>query len=967
MIRRLWASLPLATLAALPATAAAAACPESAVHLPAGNLANALISLGRECKVSVLVEASAVSGYVVPEQRLAATDGDFTAALAQLLEDYPFTYRRIGPAAVAVIASNGQPQVDTDLTPPSATEEVTVTGRSLTGTHLRHKRLGSYAPIDILAQPELEITGAQTISELLKFLPAVSGNSTSTSVSNGGNGTANVTLRGLPASNTLVLINGRRIVSNGFGGETADLNTIPLSAVDRIEILKDGASAVYGSDAIAGVVNIILRRDFEGLSANTYFGTAERGDQRTTSNHLTWGQTSERGHLMLSLAHYRQGELKSRDRELSATADNRSRGGTDLRSAASPNGYITLADGEIVTNSEDGGYRQWSQADRYDYSEFTTALVPSERWSAYLAGELALNDDSLLFAEVMGVRTEANTTFAPTPVFTRFDNGDLEISADNAYNPFGQPLTDVRKRVLELGPRVQWNLTNTWRANTGLKGAWDSWQWELTLALHHTSAEESLSNLIDPDRLGAGLKAPDNCDPQQGCEPINLLGPSGSMDERQLDFIRARSLVRGETEMLAITYITDGILGSYRAGDIPAAAGIELRSEAIDFRSSDAGGLSKIGGIAAGAAVGDRLVAEAFSEISIPLIAERVWFDAAMRVSDYSDFGSSANPKVALRWKAAPTVMLRATYATGFRAPNLVDMNQTGYQSQEFLFDPCSQTDSGALPGCTGKADSSRIQFLTEFGGNSELQPETSDNRTLGVVWTPETLDGFSATLDLFDIRQNDVIDTSPQYLIDQNASRGLFADRVIRDGQGDITKIIATRLNIGAREVRGLDLALRFERSSERLGQVRWSFNASHLQRYLNQAAPGAPIEDLTGTFVDPASGGAGSLPEWKANTGIYWQRKRWEGGYTIHYVDALQETFVRGATPVTREIDSWSSHDMQLAYALPTGFRFALGVDNLLDRAPPFAATAFNDNHDSRTYDLSGRYWYATLSYNL
>ncbi|WP_237057972.1 TonB-dependent receptor [Microbulbifer sediminum] len=965
MIKRLWASLSLATFAALPASADTA-CPASGIQLPAGNLSSALITLGRQCKISILVQTSAVHGYTVPSQNLPSEDGDFVAALEQLLGNSPFDYRRIGPAAVAVVARTGSPVESADDAPPSPTEEITVTGRSLTGTHLRHKRLSSYAPIDILAQPELEITGAQTISELLKFLPAVSGNSTSTSVSNGGDGTANVTLRGLPASNTLVLINGRRIVSNGFGGETADLNTIPLSAVDRIEILKDGASAVYGSDAIAGVVNIILRRDFEGLSLNTYFGAAEQGDQQTTSNHLTWGQAFEQGHLMFSIAHYQQGELNSRDRALSATADNRSRGGTDLRSAASPDGYIALPDGQVVTNAGSGGYREWTQEDRYDYSEFTTAVVPSERWSAYMAGELALEDNSTLFAEIMGVQTQAETIFAPTPVFTRFDNGDLQISADNTYNPFGQPLTDVRKRVLELGPREQENQTDTWRANTGVKGAWDSWQWELALSLHYTKAEESLSNLIDPDRLSAGLKGAD-CNADPDCVPVNLLGPSGSIDANQLDFIRAQSRVTGETEMTSLTYITDGILASYGAGDIPAAAGIELRSEAIDFRSSDAGKLSKIGGIAAGAAEGTRLVAEAFTEISIPLLEEQLWFDAALRVSDYSDFGSTANPKMALRWKAFPSLMIRGTYATGFRAPNLVDMNQTGYQSQEFLFDPCTRENADTLPGCTGIADSSRIQFLTEFGGNSDLQPETSDNRTIGLVWTPEVAEGFAATLDLFDIRQNDVIDTSPQYLIDQNANRGLFSSRVLRDAQGDITKIIATRLNIGAREVRGLDLALRYEKSSEKLGQLRWSFNASHLQRYLNQPAPGAEIEDLTGTFVDPASGGAGSLPEWKANTGIYWKRKRWEGGYTIHYVDTLEETFTRGSVAVTRKIDSWTSHDMQVAYAMPQGIRVAVGVDNMFDRAPPFAATAFNDNHDGRTYDLSGRYWYTTLSYSL
>ncbi|MCX2796265.1 TonB-dependent receptor [Microbulbifer thermotolerans] len=959
------ATLSLAILLLL-CEGAIAACPTSGVTLPAGNLSRALISLGRQCQVSVLVQASSAASYALPKQQLNTNDGDIEPILRQLLQDLPFTYELLGPSAVAVVPRKPEPEEQGALS-QGHTEEISVTGRMLTGSHLRHPQLDSYAPIDILAQPELEITGAQTVSELLKFLPAVSGNSTSTSVTNGGDGTATVTLRGLPASNTLVLINGRRIVNNGFGGEAADLNTIPLSAVDRIEILKDGASAVYGSDAIAGVVNIILRRDFEGLSVNSYYGEAQRGDQQTGSHHLTWGKNGERGHLMLSLAHYRQDALMSRDREISATADNRSRGGTDNRSSASPSGYIALSDDIVLTANADGSYRPWTQEDRYDYSEYTTALVPSERQSAYLEGNLDLGDNSQLFIELMGIRTSAETTLAPTPVFTRFDNGDLTISADNIYNPFGQEITDVRKRVLELGPRVQNNDTETWRLNLGLTGMLNSWQWELTAAQHYTHASESLSSLIDPLALSLGLKGPDICNSESDCIPINLLGPSGSIDAEQLDYIRAESLVDGITRMTSLTYIANGTLGTSGAGDILAAFGMEIRREAIDFRSNDAMGLSYIGGVTAGSAQGHRIISETFGEISLPLVADRFWLDGALRYSNYSDFGSTANPKVALRFRALPSLMLRASYATGFKAPTLIDMNQSGYQSQEYLFDPCTGRDAITLPGCRGQADGARIQYLTEYGGNPDLQPETSDNRSLGIVWTPAKLKGFSATLDLFEIRQNDVIDTSPQYLIDQNASYALFSDRVQRDEQGEIITILATRLNIGAREVRGADLAMRYEHNSDMLGQLRWSFNASHIQRYLNQAAPGEATEDLVGTFVDAASGGAGSLPKWKANTGIYWKKGPWEGGYTVHFVSALEESFTLDNTRITRKIDSWTTHDLQVAYALPGGLRIAVGIDNLFDREPPFAATAFNDNFDGRTYDLSGRYWYTTLAYSL
>ncbi|WP_227718286.1 TonB-dependent receptor [Microbulbifer sp. Q7] len=960
---RHWAVLSLTGLLAL-SESAVASCPKTGVKLASGPLSRALITLGRQCRVSLVVQDRRASSIYIPQQQLDTPDGSIAPALHQLLKKTSLTFTHTGTNAIAVIARSEETE-ESDKSRLLPAEEITVTGRNLTGSHLRHLKLDSYAPIDVLAQPELEITGAQTVAELLKFLPAVSGNSTSTSVTNGGNGTATVTLRGLPASNTLVLINGRRIVNNGFGGEAADLNTIPLSAVDRIEVLKDGASAVYGSDAIAGVVNIILRREFDGLSLNSYYGQAERGDQQTQSYSVTWGAGDEERHLMFSLAHYRQGEIFSRDRDLSASADNRSRGGTDLRSSASPQGFIALSDG-VVSNRGDG-YTPWTPEDLYNFREQTSALVPSEKQSLYVAGSQRLSDTVATYAELMAVRTRAESTMAATPVFTRFDNGDLSIAADQVYNPFGEEITDVRKRVLELGPRVQHNSTDTWRLNSGLKGDAGDWQWELTAAAHYTEARERLTNLIDPIRLSAGLKGSDTCNAESSCVPINLLGTPGSIDGEQLDFIRGENRVNGASRMASLTYIADGPLGRNQAGDILAAAGVEVRREAIDFTSTDINGLSLIGGIASGSAQGMRLIGEAFGEISLPLKANALWLDGAIRYSDYSDFGNTANPKVALRWRPTPSLLVRASYATGFKAPTLVDMNQTGYQSQEFLFDPCTNSNASSLPGCSGRADQARIQYLTEFGGNPDLQPETSDNRSLGIVWTPGDYTGFHASLDLFEIRQNDVIDTSPQYLINENATNGLFGDRVIRDARGDITRIVATRLNIGAREVRGIDASLRYQHQSRELGLLRWSMNGSHMASYLNQLAPGSPTEDLSGTFADSASGGAGSLPEWKANTGVYWQRGRWEAGYTVHYVSGLKESFTVNDQYVTRQIGSWSTHDLQVAYGMPSGYRFAVGIDNLLDEAPPFAASAFNDNFDARTYDLTGRYWYATFSFTM
>ncbi|WP_445363282.1 TonB-dependent receptor [Microbulbifer sp. ANSA003] len=848
------------------------------------------------------------------------------------------------------------------------TEEVTVTGQSLTGSHLRHFQSEGYLPVDRLSREQLEMTGAQTVADLLKFLPAISGNSTSTSVSLESDGTATVSLRGLPANSTLVLLNGRRIISDGFNGEATDLNTIPLALVERVEILKDGASAVYGSDAIAGVVNIILQTDFEGLSIKSYYGQASQGDRQSESHHLTWGWRGDHSHVMVNLAQKRQGKVMSRDRGLSNSADSRAIGGTDQRSSAIPGGFIALERNEVLTNLSPGIYQQWSPDDKFDYSDYTSAITPTQSDSIYIAGSLDIGDNAQAFSEIMGVRSSGESTSAPTPVFTRFDNGDLTISADNIYNTFNQEVYDVRRRVIELGPRTQNNRTNTWRFNTGVKGFWDEWQWELGASIHKTRKKETLNNVIDPFALSLGLKGPDLCNATTSCVAVNLLGPSGSIDAEQLDFIRGKSVTISNSRMTSLTFITDGIIKKISAGNVLAAAGVELRRENVNLHSNDNFGMSFIGGHAPGSTEGTRLVKEAFAELSIPLISEKLWLDGAIRSSHYDDFGSTSNPKLALRWKPTSSLLVRSSYTRGFRAPTLTDMNQQGYQTQEFLFDPCSSSNADNLPGCRFQSDSSRIQYLTEFSGNSDLSPETSRTISLGVTWEPLQIPDFKAKFDLYDIDENQVIGTNPQFLLDQNAYYNLYTDLVIRDQSGDITKIYASRINQGSREIRGYDAAFRYNLPLNSDKKLQLALNISKMLHYLNQSSPNSVKEDLSGTFTDTSVGGLGSLPKWKANAGAYLNMGAWDAGYTMHYVDNLKETFTNlDGTTENRSISSWSSHDIQIAYASNSRLRFSFGINNLFDRSPPFASTAESNNHDYLTYDLTGRFFYGSFSLSL
>lgn len=309
------------------------------------TLSSALIQFSRQSNTPI-VFSDRLTRHLPAPTLIGSLQRD--AALAQLLANSGLNWELIDERIIAIYASNcgvdpcDNPEQTSTRFPvyEPGMEETYVYGSSLTGSRIRRDPNRFSAPVEVFARSDIERSGAQTLGELLKFVPAVIGNSTSTAISNGGDGTATVTLRGLPASNTLILINGRRVANDGLSGESVDLNSISPAAVERVEILKDSASAIYGSDAIAGVVNVIMKRDFHGVLAETYYGESSRGDLATTSQTLQYGTSFRDGGLFLSASHYEQEPLFSRDRKVSRSADTRPLGGTDQRSSATADARI---------------------------------------------------------------------------------------------------------------------------------------------------------------------------------------------------------------------------------------------------------------------------------------------------------------------------------------------------------------------------------------------------------------------------------------------------------------------------------------------------------------------------------------------------------------------------------------------------------------------------------------------------
>lgn len=772
-------------------------------------------------------------------------------------------------------------------------------------------------------------------------------------------------------------------MSGGINGQSVDLNLIPISAIERIEILKDGASSIYGSDAIAGVVNIILKKHFDGMEVETFYGASSREDLRTQTASFSFGQSFEKSNLYFNTSYFDQGPIFSQNRLLSANADGRAQGGIDLRSSATPYARITLADpipyilstqgdGTPYPGTDPSHYRHVTQNDLYNYRELTHAFLPSQQKSLFITTDYEITPSLMGYLEMAYSKTTTLNQLAPTPLFTAFEDIDLTVSANNIYNPFNQDISDVRRRMLELGPRISTHRYDMRDFIIGFESQRTHGAWSLSYAQSISRSGEINTGMLNAQRVQRALGDSTNCRGLSidGCEPLNLFGPPDSINDAQKHYILTETGAEGKNRLSSLSANFLRTIGYMPAGDIKIAAGIESRRETINQNpdTQRAAGII-IGGINLGASSGERMIHELYCELLLPVtqnenLNNRVELEISGRYSSYSDFGNSTNPKLGVRFYPHDGMLFRATYSEGFRAPTLYELFASEQQSFDQIADPCTYPASvDVLPGCSLLADSSRTQIQTVTGGNTSLIAEKAQSYTLGFVWAPEKNQGWNFSLDLYRIEQQNVVDSSAQFIVNQNAFLGTFRDLVIRDNNGNIVKIIATNLNIGIREILGADLNLTYAWTHTQYGKFAFAFNAAHINRFLDQIDPTAPRENLAGHFFDASSEGNGALPKWKSNIGLSWVRNDWDIYYSIHYISPLMETIPRIST--MRRIGSWMIHDIQFSQFIPYSMntRITVGIDNLFDQSPPFVASALNDNFDARTYDLTGRFFYLRL----
>ena len=799
-------------------------------------------------------------------------NGWFAVCAATALAYAPVAAAESEPGPASAPDSVDQPRPRAD----PAVEEVVVTGSRIRRDPLTARDLLLYVDED-----DRRRSGLSSLGDLLARLP-VSGSPLSTRFNSSGNfgfpadgggvaaGASQVDLRHLGAKRVLVLVDGLRWVNgssgSGVSGAT-DLNTIPASVVERIEVLRDGASAIYGSDAIAGVVNVITQ-GAEGVSAGVHVGTHENGGETRTvelSAGGAWGATRASAHFDYT----DQARVSAADHDQTRWPAPGT--GVSHGSTFTPQGRVIFADlntsrfvncalnvGVVGLPTYDPAdpcgpnddYHPWSNADRFNYAAYNLVLTPSTRTGVFGRLSHEAGDGLRLHLRAFFNRRESINQAAPEPVWagTLAESGSLMdeivIDADNPYNPFGFDLGPggfFTRRPLESGPRIFEQAVATRYVAVGMEGTWALPRpllWDLSLLWSRNVAEQTKHGAHNARRMLEALGPPEACARIPGCVPLNLLGGQaggGTISDAMLDWIGFVQEDSSSQTLRGLVANVTGELMTLPAGTLDFAAGVERREQQGRFDPDPVVAAGDTAGLPAQPTAGGYTVTELYAELEAPLVAgvrgvDLIDISAAVRRFDYSTFDSGTTAKAGVRWQPFPGLRFRASWAQGFRAPNIGELYGGLTRLDAAISDPCANflgTNVGrnVIDNCVADGvppDGSYTQFGGQIsvltGGSERLEPETSTSRTLALAWNPAWpvevpwLDELRFELARY---AHDVDDAITGYDA-QAVLDGCYRDRVAvlcdlieRNERGGIARFRNTLFNVGSVETRGWDFGL--------------------------------------------------------------------------------------------------------------------------------------------------------------
>ncbi|RLV58496.1 TonB-dependent receptor [Parashewanella curva] len=876
----------------------------------------------------------------------------------------------------------------------------------VTGSRIKRTDMETASPVTTIDASAISATGATSIDDVLQKMTAAGGAMTNSGINNGSGGNSRINLRGLGSNRTLILVNGRRMIASGTGAaSTVDLNTIPVSMIQRVEILKDGASAVYGTDAIAGVVNIILKRDFDGLELNAQTGISGHDDANETSIDFTLGNSFEKGNLVINAQYTKRGDASQASRKFSdcpiaetgkpgnkstfcggssysegghiwgdknhgITKSGKDKDGNEIF-AVGDSGfygkYVAGKDGKPEFKYHDDKKKQADVSgrgdnyhpfvgsgennDRYNYAKDSYLSTPMERLNLTFSGTYELTDTMTFFSEAMYTKRWSTQQMAPQPIWSKNDwvykpkkHGGWMTDDLLPFVQNGEKLSYGR-RMVESGTRNFSQNVDTIRLVLGLEGELDNGMtWDVS---YNKGKNDSVDKLANLHNIGAIDKAVQD----KKFDPFKQSSWKGDSIK---PFIYTELNSGGsELDIAALNFA--GELFELPAGVVGFASGIEYRKESAYYTpdSLTAQGLANDPRVEPTS--GSFSVREAYTEFAIPLLsemplAEQVDLSAAARFFDYSTFGSDKTWKLGLTWRLNDSIMLRGVSSTAFRAPTVSEL----YGGSSPSFDQVKHKAT------------KQTQAEVTVGGNPLLTPEEAKTLTAGVVIEPSFVENLSLTVDYYDIDiTNAITKVDSNYIANKclsdsgdkiNQGTALCKSAAINlDSTGRITFNNGLQ-NIGAAKTSGFDVNVAY--GFDAMG-LEWKTNLdTSILTNFEEFDPDGNAVDYKGYIT----GGVGAYAKLKSNLSIKASSDDWSATYAVRFIDGMDSFACKDdpADCVAPTVGSVVYHDMLGSYSLTDSVTLSGGIKNAFDKQPPYYSGNNDSNTDPYTYDVIGRFFF-------
>lgn len=841
----------------------------------------------------------------------------------------PVTGTAADSTAAAATAASGTSATtaSTKSAPVSKLQTVQVTG-SLIRTS---DKVGSTEVATVTAR-QIQDSGYKTVSDFLRSMSANSASSwseaTASSTAPGG---AGIALRGLSEKYTLVLVDGQRVANYAkavnFTDTFFDVNTIPLNMIDRIEVVKTGAVSQYGSDAIAGVVNIITKKNFQGLEISGDLNKAQHPGDGVGNFSVLAGKgdiNADGWNVTGSASWYRDSGSTLADRDMTANSDWTEYPGGTNQPANQRQSYFTLPDGSTtaLSNCPPGSSSALTSGASCSYKNTqNVSLMPSTtRLNAKVRATFKIDDTTQAYVDLWGSRNET----------TQYSGFASLTSSTNVYDPTTGAVSPIDRTVPITNPYNTTGAASTlnytfpnaitgndtvstyWKASTGVKGSFSipkagDWDWNLDAGHSQSTVDTTYFNEFNVAALNNVI--------QNGT--LDFANPSATPNGENGLFQNDYQQAISKTDSVEATTSTANLF-HLPTGDVGLGLGTEFRHESSIINPDTYSAEGVVAPAAIQSVDGSRNIAAVFYQAQIPLLHNLI-FTQAGRYDHYSDFGGAFSPSFALRFQPVQAITAYASYSRGFRAPTLVENSQATYIGHQNLYDPYA-------PG--GGA----TNFTTEAtAGNKNLQPEHTKNYNIGFEFSPNRNTDIGAAF--YKVRIDNVIGSAdPEALIEQNNP-----SQVIRDAAGNISYIVDPFQNLGALDTDGFDLNFR-ESMGSPVGKFTLAADWAYVWHFKLHNTDGS-VQDFAGNNYALNQPFGASNPRWKGNTTLTWDYKKfvttltWQ--YTGPYTNAIAEEY---GDPGTQQVASYSQFNLFTTYSGFKHWTIYGGISNLMDKRPPF-----------------------------